>query len=172
MIETCERLSQYVRHNLGSPNAIALMKVYEQHGFVSFRWYERDFVVKRTLEVFEVKGENLLVTGASMLMQVILTKAETNKNVVEVIVNSIHQAEDLIADDQQRNSGFELLATVKATLRKLSKHKSETPLPGSTDSLNATRFSPPSNPLSAAKPANVADFEAHSLLNDVHQIGR
>lgn len=170
MIETCERLSQYVRHNLGSPKAIALMKVNEQYGFVSFRWYDRDFVVKRTLEVFEVKGQNLLITGASMLLQMILTKAETEGNVVEGIVNSIHQAQDLIADDRQRDSGFKLLGTVKTTLRKLAKHKSETPLSGPTVAAESITTGAPSNARGCAGPANGSDFEAHSIPHDLHQI--
>ncbi|MBI4663678.1 MAG: hypothetical protein HY735_33165 [Verrucomicrobia bacterium] len=126
MIETLEQLTEHVRKHLVPASAISGWKTFEKHGFVSFRWYERDFVVKRSLEVFEVKGQNLLATGASMLMQSALSSAEKDKRVVEAIVNSIVQAEDLISDTQQRDSGFKQLENVKAILRKLGNPRGQT----------------------------------------------
>lgn len=125
MIETCEQLIQHVRRNLGSSNALAYMKAHEQHGFVSFRWYERDFVIKRSLEVFEVKGQNLFASGASMLMHTVLKRAEIDTFSVEGIVNSIRTAEDMIADEEKRGSGFKLLASIKTALKKLANSKAE-----------------------------------------------
>ncbi len=119
MIETSEQLAQHIRQNLPPSNAITGLKVFETQGFVSFRWYERDFVVKRSLEVFEVKNQNLFATGASMLMQSVLTDAQKDGKVVATLVGSIRQAEDLIADEQQRDSGFKLLKSVGTTLKKL-----------------------------------------------------
>ena len=126
MIESCEKLSQYVRRNLGSFNAIAFMKVHEQQDAVSFRWYEKDFVVKKSLEAFEVKGQKLFVTGASILMQAVLDRADADSQSVEAIVSSIRAAEDMIADEQQRNSGFKLLANIRATLKRMANSRTET----------------------------------------------
>lgn len=123
MIETSEQLAQYVRQNLVPSSAITGLKIHELHGFLSFRWYERDFVVKKSLEVFEVKGQNLLVTGASMLMNSVLKKAENDAKTIDALVGSIRQAEDLIGDEEQRNSGYNLLTSVKATLLKLANAK-------------------------------------------------
>ncbi|MBI2946605.1 MAG: hypothetical protein HYY23_03100 [Verrucomicrobia bacterium] len=127
MIETCEQLTHHVRRNLGSSNALTNLKAHETHGFVSFRWYERDFVIKRSLEVFEVKGQNLFATGASMLMHTVLKRAETDRFSAEGIVNSIRTAEDLLADEKQRDAGFKLLSNIKAALKKLAHSKEEVP---------------------------------------------
>lgn len=127
LIETCEQLICHVRRNLGSSNALIHLKAHETHGFVSFRWYERDFVVKRSLEVFEVKGQNLFATGASMLIHTVLKRAETDRFSAEGIVNSLRTAEDLIADEKQRDAGFKLLANIKAALKKLANSKDEVP---------------------------------------------
>lgn len=131
MIDTCERLIAHVRENLTPSSAITGLKVHETHGFVSFRWYERDFVVKKSIEVFEVKGQNLFVTGASILLQAVLTKAEFDAKTVETIVSSIRRVEELIGDDDQRDSGFKLLGTVRDTLKKLSRQKVDIPRSGS-----------------------------------------
>lgn len=138
MIETSEQLTQHIRQNLAPSNAITGLKVFENQGFVSFRWYERDFVVKRSLEVFEVKNQNLLATGASMLMQSILAAAQKNEKVIQTLVGSIRQAEDLIADEQKRDSGFKLLRTVGTTLKKLGGS------PGLRHLPNSVPASPPS----------------------------
>ena len=120
MIPNCEQLTHHVRRNLGSAGPLALLKVHEQHGFVSFRWHERDFVVKRSMESFELKGQNLFVTGASMLMQAVLKRAEIDSVAIESIVSSIRAAEGLIGDEKERSAGIKLLANIKAALRRLS----------------------------------------------------
>ena len=125
MIPNCEQLSQHLRRNLGSVGPLALLKVHEAHGFVSFRWHERDFVVKRSMESFEVKGQNLLVTGASILMQAVLRRAESNSVTIEGLVNSIQATESLIKDEKERGAGFKLLANMKATLRRLASHRTD-----------------------------------------------
>ena len=125
MIPNCEVLSQHVRRNLGSSGPLALLKVHESHGFVSFRWHERDFVVKRSMESFELKGQNLFVTGASMLLQAVLKKAESDSVTIESLVSSIRAAESLIADEKDRSAGFKLLANIKAALRRLASPRAD-----------------------------------------------
>ncbi len=126
MIDNCETLAAHVRDSLIPSSGITGLKAHESHGFVSFRWYDRDFVVKKSMEVFEVKGQNLFVTGGSILLQAVLAKADNDTKIVETIVSSIRQVEDLIADDDQRDSGFKLLGTVRDTLKRLSRQKVET----------------------------------------------
>lgn len=119
MIESLEQLAQYIRQTVPQPKAILNLNVKEKLGVVTFVWHAREFVVKKSLEVLELKGQNLYVTGATMLMQSALMTAGKSETVIESVVDAIRQAEDLIKDDQQKDSGLRLLGTVKATLRKL-----------------------------------------------------
>jgi hypothetical protein len=127
MIETCEQLTCHIRRNLGSSKALTNLKAHETHGFVSFRWYERDFVIKPSLEVFEVKGQNLFASGASMLMHTVLKRAESDRSTAERIANSIRTVEGLLADEKQTEAGFELLANIQAALKKLANSQEEVP---------------------------------------------
>ena len=136
MIDTCETLAAHVRESLTPSSGLTGLKAHETHGFVSFRWYDRDFVVKKSMEVFEVKGQNLFVTGGSILLQAVLAKADYDPKIVETLVSSIRQVEDLIADDDQRDSGFKLLSTVRDTLKKLSRQKVESHHPSLASAKN------------------------------------
>jgi hypothetical protein len=120
MIETLDQLTQHIRQNVPQPKAIVNLHLQEKTGVVTFVWHAREFVVKRSLEVLELKGQNLYVTGATMLMQSALRSAGKSEVVLESLMDAIRHAEELIKDkdEKQKESGLALLVSVKATLRK------------------------------------------------------
>ena len=119
MIETLDQLAQYIRQNIPEPRALAALSIHQKSGFVQFHWHGAEFVVKKSLDVFELKQQNLLATGASMLMQLVLKKSEKNERVITAIMDSMNEAVGLMEDEHQVESGLKLLENVKAALVKL-----------------------------------------------------
>jgi hypothetical protein len=119
MIQTLDELAQYIRQNLPQPKSITNLQLKENAGMVTFHWQVREFVVKRSLEVLEIKGQNIFITGASMLMQSALMKADKNEKIIDSLVDALRQAEDLLTDQRERDSGLKLIGTVISTLKKL-----------------------------------------------------
>ena len=111
-------LTAYVRKTLPQSNTVANFKANDQANVIEFAWQSRNFVVKTTLEVMEMKGNNLFITGASMLMQAAFMKRSSNEKIVEAIVNTLQQAEDVVRRDRER--GLALLQSVKQTLSRLA----------------------------------------------------
>ncbi|MBI2946424.1 MAG: hypothetical protein HYY23_02185 [Verrucomicrobia bacterium] len=111
-------LTDYVRKTLPQANSISHFKANDQANVIEFAWQSRNFVVKPTLEVMEMKGKNLFITGASMLMQTAFMKRSTNEKVIETIVNTLQQVEDVVRRDRER--GLQLLQSIKQTLGRLA----------------------------------------------------
>lgn len=111
-------LTLYIRKILPDPKALANLRTNPQAGVVEFNWHARHFVVTPTLEVFELKGKTLLVTGASMLIQAALRTKDKNTKILEAVVETLRKAEDNMRTHRER--GFALLAEVKKTLSRLA----------------------------------------------------
>ncbi|TXT22176.1 MAG: hypothetical protein FD138_3664 [Planctomycetota bacterium] len=111
-------LTDYVRKTLPQSNTIANFRSNDKANVIEFAWQSRNFIVKTTLEVMEMKGNNLFITGASMLMQAAFMKRSSNEKVVEAIVNTLQQIEDVVRRDRER--GLALLQSVKQTLGRLA----------------------------------------------------
>lgn len=120
MIETLEQLAQYIRETLPQPKSIVNLQAKDKTDVVTFHWQGREFLVKKSLDVLEVRSNNLYITGASMLLQSVLTKKGRNEKVIESVLDALKQAEDLISSKRQTESGLKLLGTVKSTLSKLA----------------------------------------------------
>ena len=120
MVPTLEDLSKYVRLTLPQPKLIENLQVQTQAGVVSFGWQGKEFVVKPSLHVLEVRGKEVFITGASMLIQSTLMKRDKNEKVISAAIEVLIQVEDLIKAKRQVESGLKLLDSVKSTLRKLS----------------------------------------------------
>ncbi len=118
MIDSLIHLAQFIRERVPQPKAILNLRIEELLGAVTFVWHAREFVVKQSLQVLELKGQNLYVTGATMLMQTALTSAGRSETVIESVIDAIRQAEGLLTDQKQKESGLNLLKNVKTTLRK------------------------------------------------------
>lgn len=113
-----DELAQYIGKTLPDQKAMANLRTNAQAGVAEFTWHARHFVVKPTLEVFELKGQTLLITGASMLIQAALRTKDKNAKVVEAVIETLHAAEENMRGSQDR--GLALLVEVKKTLMKLA----------------------------------------------------
>ncbi|MBI4662995.1 MAG: hypothetical protein HY735_29655 [Verrucomicrobia bacterium] len=117
-IQDLQELTDYIRKTLPQSNSISNINANQQAGVVEFGWQSRHFVVKPSLEVMELKGKSLFITGASMLMQAAFMKRSSNEKVVETVVTTLQQVEDTIRRDRER--ALALLQTVKQTLARLA----------------------------------------------------
>ena len=115
-----EELTQYIRQTLPQSKHIVNLQKNEGAGVVTFTWQGREFVVRPTREVFEVRGKNLYITGSSMLLHSVLLKRDTHQKVVETVLDVLVQAEDMIAGRRQTEAGLRLVDQVKGTLAKLA----------------------------------------------------
>jgi hypothetical protein len=111
-------LDQYVRRNLPNQKAIAEMHRNEEGGFIQFVWHAQHFAVRPPLEVFQLKGANMFITGASMLMQAALRTRDKNSRVVEAVVENLLTAEQTMGSNQKE--GLTLLSGIKKTLARLA----------------------------------------------------
>jgi hypothetical protein len=114
-----EELAQYIRQTLPQSKSIAHLHIDEKIGAVRFSWHAREFIVKPSLEVLELKGQHLYVTGASMLMQAAFLKKDKNEKVLGVVEETLQQVEDLLLK-RETDKGLKLLGSVKSTLQKLA----------------------------------------------------
>ena len=119
MITSLPELALYIRHTVPDPKAIMSMKANEKLGAVIFIWHGVEFLVKPSMQVFEVRGYNLYITWISTLLQVVLIRRSQNEKVLESALDSIHEAEDLIRVKNQGQAGARLLASVRDTLGKM-----------------------------------------------------
>ena len=94
-------------------------------GIVTFMFSGRGFVVKPTpsrLDVLELKGTNLFITGASRLAQVIIDGDRSRGITLEAIIESIGEAEGALQNPQTSANGLKLLAAVKGVIQRLIGH--------------------------------------------------
>ena len=120
MIETLEQLAHYVQRSIPEPRALAAITPHERNDYVSFRWHSTQFVIKKTLQVFEVKGQCLFVTGSSMLMQSAFIKIEHTERILSTIVDCMRQVQTLVGNGDDVALGLKLLSGIKHSLRKLA----------------------------------------------------
>lgn len=119
-----EELAVFIKRNVPRAREIRSFTVHEDTTIITFQWHERDFAVKPSLEVFEVKVGKILLTGSSLLLQTIFTKQRKNQRVAEAVIDSIRRAEDLFKAENTEQA-FALLGTVESTLVKLLGHPPE-----------------------------------------------
>jgi hypothetical protein len=120
-IQELEDLTRYIRRILPDPKRLNNMRHNEPAGAVEFEWHARHFVALPTLKVFELKGQSLMLTGSSMLIQAALHTNDKNSKVLGEIVDILRTAEETMRGDQKE--GLALLVQVKRTLLKLSGKK-------------------------------------------------
>ena len=119
MIESLEELAQYVQQAVPQPRALTELRANEKNSYVSFQWHSTQFVIKKSLEVFELKGQSLFVSGASILMQAAFMKREHNARVITALLDSMRQIQTLVANGEDVALGLKLLAGVKQSIQKL-----------------------------------------------------
>ncbi len=117
MLQTLEELVHHIRKTVPQSKRITHMASDQKAGAVMFDWQSRKFAVKKSLQVFEMKGPRLYITGASTLLQANLEARVQNQKVIANIVEKIQQAENLVESDSPQ--GLSLLQSVKQTMEKL-----------------------------------------------------
>lgn len=113
-----EELAQYIRATLPQAKAISHLNINEQARIVTFTWHARQFIVKTSYEVLELKGTTLFITGASMLIQAAFTKKDKNEKVLTAVGETLEQVMDM-TNKHQTEKALSLLDIVKQTLQKL-----------------------------------------------------
>lgn len=88
---------------------------------VTFTWHKRHFVAKPNLEVFELIGEKLYITGSSLLISRILSGNNRRESTLGAVLDTMKQAEDFIirGTPSDVKSGLGLLAAVKKILENM-----------------------------------------------------
>jgi len=116
MLQTLDELVQYLRRTVPQAKLIKHMLPDEKAGVVTFEWQSRRFAVRKSLEVFEVKGNRIFVTGASGLMQAALTTKNRNQSVINAVIETLEQVEGQMRDNKPK--ALALLDSVKKTLQR------------------------------------------------------
>ena len=78
---TLEELPAYISTTIPKPRSITKMEVKSECSAVTFHWQGRTFLVRTSLQVFELKGKSLFVTGASTLAQAVLMRKTSQEKV-------------------------------------------------------------------------------------------
>ncbi len=110
-------LTRHVRLMLPDLKQLSHMRHNEQAGVIEFDWHARHFVVTPTLNVFELKGQSLILTCSSILMQAALRTKDRNGKIVGEIVETLRAAEETMRGNQKE--GLALVVAVKKTLLRL-----------------------------------------------------
>ena len=111
-------LTQHVRRMLPDLKQLSNLRHNVEAGVLEFTWHARQFVVMTTLKVFELKGQSLMLTCSSMLMQAALHSKDRNFKVVTQVIDSLRSAEELMKNEQHK--GLALLGQVRKVLLKLA----------------------------------------------------
>jgi hypothetical protein len=117
--EALDDLVLYIRQTLPQPKAIHKLEILEKLDAVRFHWQGREFLVRKNMDVLELKGDNLYMTGTSILIQSVLMKKTKNEKVLGAIEEVLKEAEELIAHRYKVDAGLRMLQTAKAGLMKL-----------------------------------------------------
>lgn len=116
-IQELNDLTQHIRRTLPDRKQLINMRPNEPAGMVEFDWHARHFIVTPTLNVFELKGQSLILTCSSILMQAALHTKDRNAKVIAQVIDTLRTAEESMRENQK--DGLALLEAVKRSLLKL-----------------------------------------------------
>lgn len=120
MIKDLEELIQYVKRTIPQSKTIQNLKSSEEGDYVSFLWKSRNFLIRKNLQVFEVKSGRVFITGASTLMQSTLVVQNHNQKTIEGIVENLQEAEHMLKGALRKEQGLRVLDGIKRTLARLT----------------------------------------------------
>lgn len=112
-------LLRFIMETVPQPKAIQNLQIKDPPGVAAFRWHQREYIVRPSLQVFELKGKEVFVTASTMLLQTAFMRKRTTNKVLEVAVETLQQVEGFIKGNSVEK-GFTLLASVKKTLSGLA----------------------------------------------------
>ena len=118
-VVTIDELPELIKRRMPTPQHIKHLAILKEAKAVSFEWQSRKFAIKTTLETFEVKGENLIITGASQLIQTVCRTTVGHQKVIEEIVKLLRDADELFRS--QRELALQKVASAKSLLSRLTK---------------------------------------------------
>ena len=118
MFEKLDDLAQHVRETVPQSKAITHFEVKEPLQAVTFKWNGMEFLVRMSLEVFQVKEKRIYITAGSMLMQAALLSASRIDRVLAGSVDSLDQAMDLLKKSEVTKAMM-LVEPVKKVLQRL-----------------------------------------------------
>jgi hypothetical protein len=118
MIQNLSELSDYIRKNVPYPKAIMSLRVQEQAGGVVFIWQGVEFLVKQSMEAFEVRGNNIYITGLSLLLQTALRKGDQEEHRIVKVIEALSDAENFARDNQPKKAG-DLVRGARDFLRRM-----------------------------------------------------
>lgn len=122
-----EELAQRVRKNMPDQKNLKEVDINNDAKIVTFRWHERTFVVNLQFRVSELKGNNLFVTGYSMLIQGILTSKVQNEQYIDAAILAITGAEDY-ARGKQLDLMHQKLESARSLLSRLTPQGKSEPI--------------------------------------------
>lgn len=117
--EPGENLISFLRQAIPNPGAISKLNFNQAAGYVTFSWFGREFLVNKSKQVFELKGQKIFITGYSMLMQSALSGPESIQNRVKRIMEALAEVEDLIRMKHRVETGLTQLNMVKRRILEL-----------------------------------------------------
>ena len=126
---TLDELVPYIRKNVPQSKTIRNMVADQKARIVKFDWQGRHFVVRTSLQTFELKQSRLFATGASTLLQLLLLTKTSQQSIIFELVEKLDEAMNLLKGKDGLSSdiqkGLTLLQPIKATLERMSGHGSK-----------------------------------------------
>lgn len=87
---------------------------------VTFSWKNGRFLVRKSLNVFELKNNRVMITGSSLLIQFLLKTREKNTKVASLAIDLLKEAETLLKQSKH-SEALKLLQPLKKPLAHLAR---------------------------------------------------
>ncbi|MDA1275051.1 MAG: hypothetical protein O2960_13535 [Verrucomicrobia bacterium] len=123
-----EALGVRIRQTVPEPNDVSELKLNHGAELVTFAWKGRHFLVRKSLEVFELKNRRIFITGSSQLMQSVLKNQNKIQKIVPIATDMLLKSEALLRHSKP-HSALEVLQPLKRTLTHLLRAGSNEPKP-------------------------------------------
>jgi hypothetical protein len=112
-------LTAHIKLALPDPKAILNLKILDSLGVVTFYWHGVEFLVKPSMQVLELRGNNVYITGLSTLIQLVLARRSQNAKIVESVLTRINEVEEIIQSKERTESAVRVLGSVKEALTRM-----------------------------------------------------
>jgi hypothetical protein len=116
MIQNLNQLVDHIRKTMPFPKALMNLQMKEQIGGVVFYWQGVEFLVKISLQAFEVRGNNLYITGLSTLLQLVLVRGGQEEQRIQSMLDALSNAEELVRVNNQPVRAAERVRAVRESL--------------------------------------------------------
>jgi hypothetical protein len=114
-----QQVADYVRSTIPMPGAIMQMRASESAGGVTFFWQGIEFFVRESLQVFELRGNTLFITGLSSLLQTVLSRRKLDDHKFNGFVSQLSEAEALARDPRSTIRAVEILQSIRKSAEQM-----------------------------------------------------